>query len=112
MDRERSHKKLKILLLQDALFQEIPGCAGCRQFGRDVLSDPLTVAAIEGSFTQLLIQNNNPGKDAEALQRFGEPAWNYQVVRFLDAHGGDLIPRKDRVWETGPLAERMIAALQ
>ncbi len=94
-----------------ALFQEIPGCAGCKQFGREVLSHPLVVAAIESEFTPLLIHNNKPGRDAEVLQRFGEPAWNYQVVRFLDAKARDLIPRKDRVWETGPLAERMIAAL-
>ena len=95
-----------------ALFQEIPGCSGCKQFGHDVLSDPLVVAGIEGLFTPLLIHNNKPGRDAEALQHFGEPAWNYQVVRFLDARGNDIIPRKDRVWETGPLAERMIAALE
>ena len=95
-----------------ALFQEIPGCAGCKQFGREVLSHPLIVAAIESEFTPLLIHNNKAGRDAEVLQRFGEPAWNYQVVRFLDANASDIIPRKDRVWETGPLAERMIAALQ
>ena len=95
-----------------ALFQEIPGCAGCKQFGRDVLSDPLIVEAIESAFTPLLIHNNKSGKDAEVMQRFGEPAWNYQVVRFLDANGGDIIPRRDRVWESGPLAERMIAALE
>lgn len=94
-----------------ALFQEIPGCAGCKQFGRDVLSNPLLVEAIETEFTPLLIQNNKPGKDAEVLRRFAEPAWNYQVVRFLDAAGNDIIPRQDQVWETGPLAERMIAAL-
>ena len=95
-----------------ALFQEIPGCAGCKQFGRDVLSNPLVVAAIESAFTPLLIHNNKSGRDAEVMQRFAEPAWNYQVVRFLDADGGDIIPRKDRVWESGPLAERMIAALE
>ena len=95
-----------------ALFQEIPGCAGCKQFGREVLSHPLVVAGIESEFTPLLIHNNQPGKDAEVLKRFGEPAWNFQVVRFLDARGADLLPRKDRVWETGSLAERMMAALQ
>ena len=95
-----------------ALFQEIPGCAGCKQFGRDVLSNPLIVEAIETAFTPLLIHNNKPGKDAEVMQRFGEPAWNYQVVRFLDGDGGDIILRKDRVWESGPLAGRMIAALE
>ena len=36
---------------------------------------------------------------------------SYQVVRFLDANGVDLIARRDRVWETGPLAQRMVAAL-
>jgi hypothetical protein len=95
-----------------ALFQEIPGCAGCKQFGREVLSNPLIVAAIESEFTPLLIHNNKAGTDAEVLKRFGEPAWNYQVVRFLDAAGADLIPRKDGVWETGPLSARMIATLQ
>ncbi len=94
-----------------ALFQEIPGCAGCQQFGRDVLSNPLLVEAIEAEFTPLLIHNNKGGKDAEVLQRFGEPAWNYQVVRFLDANAKDIIPRKDQVWDTGGIAQRMIATL-
>lgn len=94
------------------LFQEVPGCAGCRQFGRDVLSDPKVTGAIEANFTPLLIPNNSPGKDAETLQRFNEPAWNYQVVRFLDADGRDLIPRKDHVWEAKELMERMREALK
>lgn len=93
------------------LFQEIPGCAGCQQFGREVMSNPLIVEAIETEFIPLLIHNNKPGKDAEVLHRFGEPAWNYQVVRFLDANAKDLIPRKDQVWDTGGIAERMVASL-
>ena len=95
-----------------ALFQEVPGCMGCKRFGRDVLSHPLVVRAIEEEFTPLLIHNNGDGADAEVLQRYGEPAWNYQVVRFLDVEGRDIIPRKDHVWESVPLAERMIAALE
>lgn len=94
-----------------ALFQEIPGCSGCQQFGRDVMSNQLLVEAIEIEFTPLLTHNNKPGKDAEVLQRFGEPAWNYQVVRFLDANAKDIIPRKDQVWDTGGIAERMISTL-
>ncbi|MEP4079626.1 VPGUxxT family thioredoxin-like (seleno)protein, type 2 [Haloferula sp.] len=94
-----------------ALFQEVPGCAGCKQFGKNVLSDPLVVDAIENEFTPLLIHNNQPGKDAEILKRFNEPAWNYQVVRFLDSKGNDLIPRKDKVWTTAPLVDRMIRSL-
>jgi hypothetical protein len=95
-----------------ALFQEIPGCAGCQQFGRDVLSNPLLVEAIETEFTPLLVHNNKPGKDAEVRQRFNEPAWNYQVVRFLDDGANDIIPRRDRVWDTGGIAERMIVTLE
>lgn len=94
-----------------ALFQEIPGCAGCQQFGREVLSNPLLVEAIESEFTPLLIHNNKGGRDAEVLKRFGEPAWNYQVVRFLSSEGKDIIPRKDQVWDTGGIAQRMIATL-
>lgn len=95
-----------------ALFQEVPGCAGCRQFGRDVLSDPSVVKTIQENFVPLLIHNNNPGKDAEILARFDEPAWNYQVVRFLDADGRDIIPRKDRVWEAPELKQRMALVLK
>jgi hypothetical protein len=94
-----------------ALFQEIPGCAGCKQFGREVMSHPLIVEAVESEFTPLLIHNNKGGRDAEVMQRFGEPAWNYQVVRFLNSNGEDLIPRKDQVWDTGGIAGRMVAAL-
>lgn len=94
-----------------ALFQEVPGCAGCRQFGREVLSDPLIKEAIQSEFIPLLIHNNSAGGDSELLKRFGEPAWNYQVVRFFNAKGQDIIPRKDRVWEAGLLVERMIEAL-
>lgn len=95
-----------------ALFQEIPGCAGSKQFGRDVMSNPLLVETVETEFTPLLIHNNKGGRDAEVMQRFGEPAWNYQVVRFLDAQGEDIIPRKDQVWDTTGIAERMVAALR
>ena len=94
-----------------ALFQEVPGCAGCKQFGKDVLSNRVVVDGIEEAFVPLLIHNNTPGRDAEVLQAFGEPAWNYQVVRFLDADTKDIIPRKDRVWETGALVDRMIETL-
>lgn len=94
-----------------ALFQEIPGCAGCQQFGRDVLSNPLLVEAIQSEFTPLLVHNNKGGADAAVLKRFGEPSWNYQVVRFLNAEAEDIIPRKDKVWDTGGIAQRMITTL-
>jgi hypothetical protein len=94
------------------LFQEVPGCSGCQDFGKTVLSSPLLVEAIEDEFLPVLVYNNRDGEDRELLERFDEPAWNYQVVRFLDAEGADVIPRKDRVWDLGGVAARMIEALQ
>jgi len=94
------------------LFQEVPGCAGCKQFGKDVLSDPVVVKSIEENFVPLLIHNNKGGKDAEILKKYNEPAWNFQIVRFLDSEGKDLIPRKDRVWTAEELQPRMKAALE
>ena len=93
------------------LFQEVPGCAGCKQFGADVLSNPSLVDAIEDLFVPIMIRNNVGGQEAEILASFGEPAWNYQVVRFVDTQLQDIIPREDKVWETGPLAARMIETL-
>jgi len=95
-----------------ALFQEVPGCAGCKQFGEDVLSDPRIVESIESAFVPLAIYNNQGGKDREVLRKYNEPAWNYQVVRFLDSDGTDIIPRKDRVWSSDGIAERMIQTLK
>ncbi|MEM8678394.1 MAG: VPGUxxT family thioredoxin-like (seleno)protein, type 2 [Planctomycetota bacterium] len=95
------------------LFQEVPGCAGCQQFGREVLSEPLLVEAIEGEFVPVVIYNNrDSGSDARLLARFQEPSWNYQVVRFLDDKGEDIIPRKDKVWTLDGIAARMVQALE
>jgi hypothetical protein len=95
------------------LFQEIPGCSGVRQFGREVLTNPSLVRAIETEFFPVLVHNNRSGgMDEELLRRYREPAWNYQVIRFLDAEGRDLIPRKDRIWTTGGVAFRMVEALK
>jgi hypothetical protein len=94
------------------LFQEVPGCGGCQDFGRTVLTEPLIVQAIETEFLPVLVYNNRGGKDRELLERFNEPAWNFQVVRFLNADGRDIIPRKDRVWTIRELAARMIEALR
>jgi hypothetical protein len=77
-----------------------------------VLSEATLVREIEEKFVPLLIHNNAGGRDAEILKKYHEPAWNYQVIRFWDAKGHDLIPRQDRVWEIEPLKKRMKAALQ
>ena len=94
------------------LFPEIPGCSGVQKFGREVLTNPLLVEAIENEFIPMLVYNNrNGGMDQKLLKRYQEPAWNYQVIRFLNAAGEDVIPRKDRVWTTGGVAARMVEAL-
>ncbi len=94
------------------LFQEVPGCSGVRQFGREVLTNPELVRAIENEFIPMLVYNNrSSGMDRELLVRYQEPSWNYQVIRFLDSRGKDVIPRKDRVWTTTAVAKRMIKAL-
>jgi len=106
---ENSARTGKPLLI---LFQEVPGCSGVREFGREVLTNPVLVEAIENEFIPVLVYNNRPGgRDRELLNRFQEPAWNYQVIRFIDAAGHDVIPRKDRIWTTSGVASRMIEAL-
>ncbi len=94
------------------LFQEVPGCATCVGFGESVLSHPRVISAIETLFVPLAIHNNKRGADRDVLERFGEPSWNNPVVRFVDAQGQDLIPRKDGVWTRPEIVARMVRALE
>lgn len=94
------------------LFQEVPGCHGVQEFGQTVLSNPIVANVIETQFVPVFIYNNKGGKDAEILKKFNEPAWNYQVIRFLDHKGSDIIPRKDQVNTVRALSERMKKVLQ
>jgi len=103
-----SKKTGKPILL---LFQEVPGCATCQLFGCGPLSHPLLVDASK-EFIPVAIRNNVEGKDREILTRFQERAWNNPVVRFADADGIDLIPRKAGVYATGELLQRMVATLK
>lgn len=94
------------------LFQEIPGCQTCQNYGAQPLSHPLLVEAIEELFVPVAIFNNKPGADAEILKRFNEREWNNPVVRYLDASSSDLIPRKDGVWSIRDTTERIGQALE
>jgi hypothetical protein len=67
---------------------------------------------IEANFEPVAIYNNIGGADTKVLKQFGEPAWNFQVIRFLDAEGEDIIPRKDRVWTIKGLATRISKVLK
>jgi len=108
--QEQSVKNGKPILV---LFQEVPGCAGCQKFGREVLSQPLIVDAVQNEFVPVLVYNNrSSGQDAELLKRFREPAWNYQVLRFLDSNAKDIIPRRDQVWTVNAVSRRLVDALE
>ena len=85
-----SEKENKPVLI---LFQEVPGCSTCRNYGKDVLSNPLMVEAIEDLFIPLVIHNNKGGKDRQILNQFNEPSWNNPVVRIVDSKGKNLTPR-------------------
>lgn len=94
------------------LFQEVPGCATCQNYGKKVLSHPLVVEAIEDLFVPLAIFNNKGGSDREVLQKYGEPSWNNPVVRMVDARGDNLVPRVNGDYTALGVTERMIYALQ
>lgn len=95
------------------LFQEVPGCEGCQKFGREVLSQPLLVEAIEDEFIPVVVYNNRDGgNDEKLLKRFKETPWNYQVIRFLDAEGNDIVERKEGIWSVEGVAKRMIDTLE
>ena len=63
-------------------------------------------------FVAVAVTNNVPGPDATILKRFGEPAWNNPVIRFLDASEADVIPRKDGDYSTGFVLKRMVESLE
>ncbi len=76
------------------------------------MTHPIIVDAVESSFVPLLIHNNQGGADAVILKKYNEPAWNFQVIRFLTSNGKDIIPRKDQVNTRKALAARMVMALE
>ena len=75
------------------LFQEVPGCATCRNYGHNVLSHPLIAEAIETLFVPIAIFNNKGGADAKVLKLYGEPSWNNPVVRIVGSNGKDIVKR-------------------
>lgn len=78
------------------LFDEVPGCATCVNFGQGPLQHPVVVAAAQSEFIPVVVYNNRQGKDAKILRKFGEPSWNNPVIRFLNHQQKDLIPRRQK----------------
>lgn len=93
------------------LFQEVPGCATCRNYGTNTLSHPLVVEAIETLFVPLAIFNNKKGADAAVLQYFNEPAWNNPVVRIVSADKQDLTARVNGNYSRFGLVNAMLLSL-
>jgi hypothetical protein len=104
----KSKKEGKPILI---LFQEIPGCETCKNYGTKVLTNPLIVEAIETEFIPLAIYNNKGGHDAEILHRFNEAAWNNPVVHIVDSEGSNIIPRLSSNYTLAGLSTWMTNAL-
>lgn len=109
------HKALSIAEEQGKsvliLFQEVPGCGTCQNYGTNVLSHPLMVEAIEHEFVPLVIYNNKGNEDRKILNQYGEPSWNNPVVRIVNAQGEDVIDRVAGKYTPYSLLEAMVTAL-
>ena len=76
------------------LFQEIPGCQTCKNYGKFILSNQNIVDLIETNFIPIAIYNNKMlSKDGKILNKFNEPSWNNPVLRIIDSNEKDIIPR-------------------
>lgn len=93
------------------LFQEVPGCSTCRNYGNHVLSHPLIVEAIETLFEPIVVYNNKGGKDAEMLKYFKEPSWNNSVVRIVNEDRKDILPRLNGNYSAAGLVNYMLRSL-
>ncbi len=93
------------------LFQEVPGCSTCQNYGQDVLSHPLIVEAIQTEFIPVAIYNNKGGEDAKILKQFGEPSWNNPVVRIVNTNKKDIVSRVSGNYSKLGIVTAMIDAL-
>ena len=105
----RSQKENKPIFL---LFQEVPGCSTCRNYGHNVLSHPLIVEAIEDLFIPVAIYNNKGGEDAKVLKIYNEPSWNNPVVRIVDAEKKNLVSRVSGNYSQLGVVKAMVKALE
>lgn len=92
------------------LFQEVPGCATCRNYGQDVLTHPLIVEIIQENFVPLAIFNNEGGADALILKKFGEPSWNNPVVRIINNQEQEIANRVAGNYSIQGLLQALITA--
>ncbi|GJM26922.1 MAG: hypothetical protein DHS20C16_33370 [Phycisphaerae bacterium] len=93
------------------LFDEVPGCGTCKQFGTGPLSHPIVVDAAS-LFETAVVYNNISGDEEKILKKYKEPTWSNPVVRFVDSSGKDMIARHADDYSTGGLLHAMVAALR
>ncbi|MFQ5411846.1 MAG: VPGUxxT family thioredoxin-like (seleno)protein, type 2 [Phycisphaerae bacterium] len=105
----RARAERKPLLV---LFQEVPGCSTCVNYGNRVLSHPLVRDAAESLFIPVAVYNNLKGEDERTLKSFKEPAWNNPVVRIMTPDRAPLASRVAKDYTVGGLASAMVAALK
>jgi hypothetical protein len=94
------------------LFQEVPGCSTCVNYGKKVLSHPLVVEAIETLFVPLAVFNNHGGEDAKVLKSFNERSWNNPVIRIIDSHRREITRRLAGDYTIAGTTGLMIDALE
>ena len=94
------------------LFQEVPGCSTCQNFGKEVLGHPLIVEAIETYFVPLAIFNNKGGSDKQVLGAFKEPSWNNPGIRIVDQNRKDIIPRHSGRYTPGSVVQTIVKAMK
>ncbi len=93
------------------LFQEIPGCSTCVNYGKKILSHPLMAEVIEENFIPLAVFNNRTGPDRVVLDKYGEPAWNNPVIRIVDKNGNDIVPRLNGDYTPSGIGEKIVQTL-
>lgn len=106
---EKAKQEDKPILI---LFQEVPGCATCRNYGTEVLSHPLIRDAAEHLFVPVAIYNNIEGADRKVLESFKEPTWNNPVVRIVRHDRKPLAERVSGDFSLAGLASAMVDALK
>lgn len=94
------------------LFQEVPGCNTSSGYGKNVLSHPQIVEAIETLFVPVAVYNNHGGEDEIVLKSFGEPSWNNPVVRIITPDRKELVSRLNGDYTKAGLVRAMITALE
>lgn len=94
------------------LFQEVPGCLTCRNYGKGVLSNPVIIKTIETHFIPLAIFNNKRGKDNAVLKHYQEPSWNNPVVCIINANGENLIRQIAGDYSKSRVAQEMLGVLE